>query len=220
MLGCPGSRQWYTVMSGGQGWTKICKLCLSHTLHSWQLSRNLPVHSCILGYGQVNCGSQSMLILLDHSWTSVLIVVNAHSKWPEVIEMSQTSAARTIGVLWHLSTTLGIPEKIVSENGPKFSSADFADFAHFAKVKGIKYLWSSPYHPASNGEAERFIRMFKEAMKIGKEDRLMINHRLENFLLMYQTNLHATMGTPPCELLMEKSLHTQWDLLNPVENRD
>ena len=33
----------------------------------------------------------------------------------------------------------------------------------------------SPYHPASNGLAERFVRTFKQAMKAGRADSLSLN---------------------------------------------
>ena len=111
---------------------------------------------------------------------SFLIVVDAYSKWAEVIEMSQTTAARTISALRQVFSSLGMPEQIVSDNGPQFVSAEFAEFA---KLNGIKHIRISPYHPATNGEAERFVRTFKEAMKAGKNDGLTLSHRLAGFLL-------------------------------------
>jgi hypothetical protein len=84
---------------------------------------------------------------------SLFVVVDAYSKWAEVIEMLQTTTARIIGCLRHLFATHGIPELIVSDNGPQFTSTDFEEFA---RANGIKYVRSSPYHPASNGEAERY----------------------------------------------------------------
>ncbi len=98
---------------------------------------------------------------------SFLIVVDAHSKWAEVVEMSTTTTAKTITALRHLFATHGIPEQIASDNGPQFTSSDFEEFT---RKNGIKHTQSSPYHPASNGEAERFVRTFKEAMKAGKRD--------------------------------------------------
>ena len=52
------------------------------------------------------------------------ILVDAHSKWAEVVEMSHTSAARTITVLQQLFATHGIPEQIVTDNGSQFTSEE------------------------------------------------------------------------------------------------
>ena len=126
--------------------------------------------------------------------------------------MPQTSTTRTITVLRQLFATHGIPEQIVTDNGPQFTSADFTNFV---KSNGIQHSLSSPYHPASNGEAERFVRTFKEAMKTCRNDGLTLAHRINNFLLTYQTTPHTTTGTPPCKLLMGRTLRTCWDLLKP-----
>lgn len=75
-------------------------------------------------------------------------VVDAYSKWAEVVEMTSTTAVQ----LRHLFATHGIPEQIGSDNGPQFVSADFKEFA---RTNGIRHIQSSPYHLALNGEAER-----------------------------------------------------------------
>jgi transposase InsO family protein len=54
---------------------------------------------------------------------------------------------------------------IVSDNGSKFSSDEFATFM---KCNGIKHFKSAPYHPATNGLAERFIQTFKNTLEFNK----------------------------------------------------
>ena len=49
---------------------------------------------------------------------SFFIVVDAHSKWAEVLEMCQTTTAKTIETLRHLFAIHGIPEQIVPTTGP------------------------------------------------------------------------------------------------------
>ncbi len=148
---------------------------------------------------------------------SFLIVVDANSKWAEVVEMISTTTANTIVSLRNLFATHGLPRQIVSDNGPQFVSSDFQEFT---RTNEIKYSRSSSYHPATNGEAERFVRTFKEAMKISKEGGLTVTHRLQNFLLTHRTTPHGTTGTPPCELLMSRALRTRWDLFKPsIENK-
>ena len=43
-----------------------------------------------------------------------LVVVNAHSKWPEVQEVSSATTEKTMVVLWECSARYGLPEQLVS----------------------------------------------------------------------------------------------------------
>ena len=101
------------------------------------------------------------------------LVIDAHSKWGEVFQMAQTTATKTIEVLRQLFSSYGLPEQIVSDNGPQFVSEEFRQFM---QSNGIRHIRCAPYHPASNGLAERFVRTFKEAMKAGKRDVLSLSH--------------------------------------------
>ena len=81
-----------------------------------------------------------------------LVVVDARSKWPEVIPVSSTTSSSTMEVLRDLFARFGIPEQIVSDNGTQFVSDEFQAFVKF---NGIRHITSAPYHPATNGLAER-----------------------------------------------------------------
>ena len=83
-----------------------------------------------------------------------LVVVDAHTKWLEVIPMTTTSAEKTIEVLRTLFASYGLPQKLVSDNGPQFTASSFEEFL---SANGVQHLKSPPYHPATNGEAERFV---------------------------------------------------------------
>ena len=83
------------------------------------------------------------------------LVTDAHSKWPEVTIMPSTTASKTISILRELFTRFGIPQQLVSDNGPQFVSEEFKQFM---SANGVKHIKSSPYHPASNGAAERMVQ--------------------------------------------------------------
>ena len=53
------------------------------------------------------------------------VVVDAHSKWPEVIVMDSTTSEKTVDVLRELFSRYGVPTQIVSDNGPQFVSQEF-----------------------------------------------------------------------------------------------
>ncbi len=140
------------------------------------------------------------------------IIVDAHSKWPEVVTMSATTSKHTIDALRSVFAHFGLPEQLVSDNGPQFSSSEFASFM---KECGIKHVRCSPYHPSSNGLAERFVRTFKRAMRAGEKDEPSIHRRLSDFLFSYRSTPHATTNTSPSELFLQRKLRTQFDLLKP-----
>ena len=50
----------------------------------------------------------------------LFILVDAHSKWPEVFTMSSTTSGRTISKLRETFARFGLPEELVSDNGPQF----------------------------------------------------------------------------------------------------
>ncbi|XP_044175358.1 uncharacterized protein K02A2.6-like [Acropora millepora] len=84
-----------------------------------------------------------------------LVAVDAHSKWPEVYIMSSTTSSKTIEVLRTMFATHGVATQIVSDNGSQLVSEEFETFLKT----------SAPYHPRTNGLAERFVRTMKEALK-------------------------------------------------------
>ena len=88
-------------------------------------------------------------------------------------------------------------------------------FAQFLKDHGIKHILLAPYHPSSNGLAERFVRTFKRAMIAGEKDGRTPSNRLAEFLLRYRASAHTTTGVAPSELFLQRRLRTIFDLLKP-----
>ena len=144
------------------------------------------------------------------------IIVDAHSKWPEVITMSSTTSHHTIEALRSVFARFGLPDQLVSDNGPQFTSVEFAQFL---KQNGIKHILNAPYHPSSNGLAERFVQTFKRAMRAGERDGLSLNHRLSEFLFSYRATPHATTDVSPGELFLQRRMRTRFDLLKPDYKR-
>ena len=95
----------------------------------------------------------------------LLVVCDAHSKWIEVEPVSSPTSSQTIEKLRRMFATHGLPEVIVSDNGPQFTSYEFGQFL---KKNGIRHITSPPYHPSSNGQAERTVQTLKRALQKSK----------------------------------------------------
>ena len=142
-----------------------------------------------------------------------LLVVDAHTKWLEVYNMKSTTSFKTIEVLREMFSRYGLCRELVSDNGPQFTSDEFKDFL---RENGIKHTFTPPYHPSSNGLAERAVQTVKNALKKHVvEDGKTSPKRLQQFLLNYRTTPHATTGKSPGEMLFKRSLKTRLSLIKP-----
>lgn len=76
--------------------------------------------------------------------------------------MSTSTSKATIEKLRITFSTHGLPEMVATDNGSNFGSKKFAAFL---KQNGIRHIKTTPYHPSSNGLAERSVQTYKEGMK-------------------------------------------------------
>ena len=59
--------------------------------------------------------------------TIYLVIVDSHSKWMEVVPMHGTTTSQTLDVLRSLFARYGLSKELVSDNGPQFTAAEFAE---------------------------------------------------------------------------------------------
>lgn len=140
----------------------------------------------------------------------VLVVVDAHSKWIEAFPMKHANVESTIRALRSIFARFGVPRTIVSDNGTQFTSKEFATFA--AK-NNITHLCTAPFHPQSNGAAERAVRTIKEGIrKITGGD---LDEKLVRLLFNYRRTPLKT-GKSPSEMLLGYQIRSRLDTCFPV----
>ena len=137
---------------------------------------------------------------------SQLIVIDAHSKWIEATFLSSATSAATIEFLRSLFARFGIPSTVVSDNATYFVSEDIESF--FTR-NGISHKTSLPYHPQSNGLAERAVQIVKKGLRKVTEGTL--NTRLSKVLFTYRTTPQSSTGLSPADLLLHYKPLTRLD---------
>jgi transposase InsO family protein len=73
-----------------------------------------------------------------------------------------TKAAKTIAKLRTAFVCFGLPETLITDNGPPFNNAEFEIFC---KSNEINLKHSPPYHPPSNGAIEKQVNTIKNNLK-------------------------------------------------------
>ena len=142
--------------------------------------------------------------------TMLLVVIDAHTKWIEVFPMQSITSSATILKIQSLFAQFGLPDTIVSDNGPSFTSHDFE---MYVKQQGIRHVTSSPYHPASNGLAERAVQIVKNGLRRDLTGTLI--ERLARILFNYRVSPHSTTGVAPSELMFGRMIKSKLDLVKP-----
>ena len=142
----------------------------------------------------------------------LLVVIDAHSKWIEAIPLSTATAFTTIQQLRKPFSQFGIPDTIASDNGSQFTATEFQDFCC---VNGIRHIKVAPYHPSSNGLAERAVKEGLKKLRVGA-----ITDQLSRILYQYRITPQTNTGVSPAELLLGRKIKSRLDILRPaVEDR-
>ena len=113
-------------------------------LHPLEWSRE-PLHRIYLDYANYNA-------------RNLHIITNAHSKWKKVHLTLAINSTTTIEKSRYCFATHGLPNLLVSDNGPCFTSLELAEFI---RKNGIKHNLVSPYHQSSYGQAESSVKIDK-----------------------------------------------------------
>ena len=144
------------------------------------------------------------------SGTTYLVVVDAYSKFPEVVKMTSMTATATINTLRDIFSRYGLPKIIVSDSGPQFIASEFQQFC---RNSGIMHRTSAADKPSTNGQAERVVHILKSAIAQARVTKQDVNVVVVRSMLIYRNTPHTTTGEAPSVLLMGRKLRTRLDLI-------
>ena len=89
---------------------------------------------------------------------TLLVLCDYYSNFIEVENISKITTRGVSKGLKIIFSWYGIPNELVTDNGPQFSSADFI---LFSKSCGFNHVTSTSHYPQSNGKAENDVKTVK-----------------------------------------------------------
>ena len=173
-----------------KAWVEGCTFCQRHS----RQHRAEPLRSTLL---PERPWTRVGMDLCLHEGSSYLVVVDYFSRWLEIVRLQELNSTHLVGKLKNMFSKFGIPEVVVSDNGPQFQSAVFKQFA---MDYGFDHVTSNPHYPQENGCAERAVQTAKRILS--QEDVFLA-------LMSYRSTPLDTTGYSPAHLLMGRQLRTR-----------
>ena len=131
----------------------------------------------------------------------ILVMKCLRSKWPEIKVFLRNQATDSENIIYSMEQMFavhGIPEEVMTDNGPPFNGKKFADFA---SRSGFRHRKVTPLHPQANGQVERFMRSLGKVICTAVIQKLDWKKALNEFLMSYRATPHPATGASPAELM-------------------
>ena len=95
-----------------------------------------------------------------------LVVVDNLTKYWDLKQLNDTDAESTILQMKKIFARQGVPEVVISHNGPQYASKELKEFS---KSWNFHHYTSSPHHPKGNGTAEAAVKQAKRILKMSRD---------------------------------------------------
>lgn len=141
-----------------------------------------------------------------------IVLVDFYSDFIEVKKLNENTSTSVIKFLKEQFSRYGIPDTLVTDNGPQYTSDKFNQFVQSWE---FVHVTSSPHHHRANGKVEAAVKIAKSLIKKAHRD----NKDPFLALLDYRNTPTEEIGTSPTQRLMSRRARTllpiSTDLLYP-----
>ncbi|MBS0647573.1 MAG: DDE-type integrase/transposase/recombinase, partial [Verrucomicrobia bacterium] len=136
----------------------------------------------------------------------LLVIVDAFTRWVELFSLPAATAEVTADCILQVIGRYGVPEEILSDNGPQF----VADVIKSLMVSlDVNHVFSTPHHHQGNGHVERCNReVLRHLRNIVFDEEVYSNwsRYIPRVQYLLNTTLHSATGYAPIQLLFGSSI--------------
>ena len=136
-------------------------------------------------------------------WIGCCVAIDHNSKWLAAMPIKNKTTTTVCNVLEHsiFPFVPRLPERLLSDNGKEFSSADFQEML---QRYSIKHVYTTPYKPSSNGCVERVNRTLGELLRSAESLKGSWRENLTRAILTYNNTRHRELNMSPAEYLLNQ----------------
>ena len=144
---------------------ELCAIC-DPCIRAKGMAKSVPIKKFPIPIRPFQTVSSDILgpLPMTESGNRYIILYRCHStRYTTVTALETKGTDEIIGSLRSMLSNYGPPETLLTDNAPEYKSEKLAKFCTFYNIKKVEI---APYHPSSNGLAERMNREINKYLRI------------------------------------------------------
>ena len=211
LAGHPGqSRMYYTMRqrfywphmaADIQSTVRNCHACAKNRIRLRKRTNPLKTFPATVPLRHVSIDILGALKKTKRGNRWILVMTDRFTKLTQVVPMKKITAQHVaIAFVEHWVFKYGPPKTLLSDNGSNFASKLFQRMCSYI---GVANMYTSTYHPQTNGQVERYNRtilaMLRNYVNEHQDD---WDEYVTALTYAYNTSVHRSTGTTPFDLVL------------------
>ena len=207
---------WDQMYKDVQNYVRSCEVCQKRG----KSKRKEPLHPIQVGraFERIGIDLVGPLPITNRNNRYIIVATDYLTRWPEAKAVPDAGAETLAKFIFEeIVCRHGVPKIILSDNGKNFTS----EVVRILCEKFlIKHIFSSPYHPQTNGMVERLNRTLCNSLAKVTENIEDWDLNISAVLFAYRTKRHATTGYTPFHLVYGRQAILPIETVIPIDPVD
>ena len=199
-----------------QNYVRSCEVCQKRG----KSKRKEPLHPIQVGraFERIGIDLVGPLPITNRNNRYIIVATDYLTRWPEAKAVPDAGAETLAKFIFEeIVCRHGVPKIILSDNGKNFTS----EVVRILCEKFlIKHIFSSPYHPQTNGMVERLNRTLCNSLAKVTENIEDWDLNISAVLFAYRTKRHTTTGYTPFHLVYGRQAILPIETVIPIDPVD
>ena len=214
VAGHPGGRKLYKTLSRHFYWpsqaldcyatVRNCTECARERVKLRKHTKKLKLFPATAPLESISIDLLGDLITTKRNNRWLLVITDRFSKLVRTVPLKNVTAITVAEAFTkHWIFVYGPPVSVLSDNGKQFTAKFFQDVC---RIIGIKNVFTTTYHPQTNGQVERFNRTILAALRhyVGDHPKDWDLYS-DALTYAYNTQAHGSIGVAPFELVLSRA---------------